>query len=319
MIYIVSTWSHCTQIKKGYRIIKHARWRTIHFKNRAERHGYKEQTVFLSVSLTVESTDGCTSHWIRKEASPLLRDAHISLLVNMRKPSRVSGETYVTPPTHTHTQSQNSFLFLNSVSPKNTSHFKMWLLVLATVSCCFKGVLSCRSSPMLWSEVALRLVSSVRHSHIQLMSVWCSETLTHSTTSHLEMAINSKMFQGHWSFLVVLSVSAPCLMHVHKVREKGSRSYIVWMFTRHLSKSFFTSIAGHSAASTLDFQPVALNCESPKRCSSKMMGYHSFSLFFVLEKWQFWFLSLRSCPLYTFLNVRLSLRGVSVVQLFTPL
>lgn len=47
-----------------------------------------------------------------------------------------------------------------------------------------------------------------------------------------------------------------------------------------------TTIAGHSAASTLDFQPMALNCESPKKCSSEMMGSRSFSLFFVfvLEK-----------------------------------
>lgn len=174
----------------------------------------------------------------------------------MKKPSHVSGETYVTLSPLGLSLFFFFFSHIDSLSPKNTSHFKMWLLVLATVSCCLKGVLFCRSSPMLWSGAALRLVSSVRHSHIQLMSVWCSETLTHSTTSHLEMAINSKMFQGRWSFLVVLSVSAPCLMHVHKVREKGSRSYSVGMFTRHLSKSFFSVLLASLLLNAQQYQAI---------------------------------------------------------------
>lgn len=103
---------------------------------------------------------------------------------------------------------------------------------------------------------------------------------------------------------------------------------IVEMFTRHLSKSFLlsvsfincTTIPGHSAATAND---------SPLRWLQKVLFtndgrweivLHSCTSFYPFwKKRQFLFLSLLSFPLHTVLNLWLSLRGVSAVQLFTSL
>lgn len=87
-----------------------------------------------------------------------------------------------------------------------------------------------------------------------------------------------------------------------------------------------TTIPGHSVVSTLYLQSMALNCVYSKKCSSKMMAGVSCCFFpspssllhpsVFLKNGSFCF-SLLSFALHTFLNVQLSPRCFSAVQLFS--
>lgn len=107
------------------------------------------------------------------------------------------------------------------------------------------------------------------------------------------------------------------------------------MFTRHLSKSSSLSCClsllatAQQYQATLYLQSMALNCVYSKKCSSKNDGGGKLVCVFsspssllhssLLKKKKSGSLcfSLVSSALHTFLNVRLSPRGFSAVQLFS--
>lgn len=136
------------------------------------------------------------------------------------------------------------------------------------------------------------------------------------------MAINSKIFQGHWSFFVEFFFpDASTILNactVHKFREKENWSWycgnvhkaLIWiiffvLLSYSLSVSFIscTTTPGRSVVSTL-CQWLSTAC---KKCSTKITGDDKLFLFLpspllhpsvFLEKWQFELLSSLLCSPY---------------------
>lgn len=129
----------------------------------------------------------------------------------------------------------------------------------------------------------------------------------------------------HLSLFPLLSAGSSLSARAHVWRERVGLGS-VWMFTRHLSEPLRFVLLTFSLSAS--FHVLHISASSSRSPSSvfraEALGWNDgiFFIFIVLYllKQQFVVpLSLRCSYGRTFLNVQLSLRGVSVVQLFTSL
>lgn len=133
--------------------------------------------------------------------------------------------------------------------------------------------------------------------------------------------------QGHWSLLVSFSYGGSSLSaRTHVWRERVGLGS-VWMFTRHLSEPLHFVLLTFSLSASFYVLHISTSssCSPSSVFRAKVLRWNEYGVFFIfivlyLLKQQFVVpLSLRCSYGRTFLNVQLSLRGVSVVQLFTSL